>query len=280
MLQPVRAGACIYGDGSQSGGCNRSPISTSCPTTKKAGATTRRAARRSGRRRRQSDLLRRSRQLGTPPRTTASAGAGCSKRWSNGSRRAATTSAWTRARFLAIAVRRADDGRVRLSCCPTQRSRRRQRYKGQQDRHLGPRHARRRRNHRPARHRHQAIQAAGRAQLHQALSASRSTDTPAEQTDDLRIDAARALALLFENRRQYPRAAEYWRQAIERSTGDDANSYQSSGSIRSSATGASSKACMSQPAGRGATVDFRFRNAKQVEFDAHADRRRASCSTT
>ena len=32
-------------------------------------------------------------------------------------------------------------------------------------------------------------------------------------------------------------------------------------------------AVMTQPAGRGATVEFRFRNAKQVEFVAHADQR-------
>ena len=44
-----------------------------------------------------------------------------------------------------------------------------------------------------------------------------------KQPDGLGLDAARSLALLFENRRQYPRAAEYWRQAIERSTGDARN---------------------------------------------------------
>ncbi len=54
--------------------------------------------------------------------------------------------------------------------------------------------------------------------------------------------AIRSLAEIFQDRRQYPRAAEYWRMAIERIEGDDAQRVSAAGSIRSSATGASSKA--------------------------------------
>ncbi|MEX2092463.1 MAG: alpha-2-macroglobulin, partial [Pirellulales bacterium] len=75
------------------------------------------------------------------------------------------------------------------------------------------------------------------------------------------------LGTIFENRRQFDRAAEYWRLAIERFTLDERKQYQNRldqiignwGEFGSSLT---------QAAGRGATIDFRFRNAKEVEFTA------------
>ncbi len=75
------------------------------------------------------------------------------------------------------------------------------------------------------------------------------------------------LATIFENRRQFDRAAEYWRLAVEKFIGDERTQYQNRldqilgnwGEFGSSLT---------QPAGRGATIDFRFRNAKEVEFTA------------
>jgi uncharacterized protein YfaS (alpha-2-macroglobulin family) len=82
------------------------------------------------------------------------------------------------------------------------------------------------------------------------------------------LDAARALALLFENRRQYPRAAEYWRAAIDHSTGE-ARSLLEQRLNQIVGNWGHFESVMSQPAGRGATVDFRYRNAKQVEFVAH-----------
>ncbi len=78
--------------------------------------------------------------------------------------------------------------------------------------------------------------------------------------------AVLALAKIFENRRQYDRAAEYWRQAME---GPNANRrfqkrldqiVKNWGRFEGTAT---------QPAGKGATVDFRFRNGKRVVFVAH-----------
>lgn len=89
-----------------------------------------------------------------------------------------------------------------------------------------------------------------------------------EAKDRCRVEALVRLAEIFENRRQYPRAAEYWRQAIE-ATSDrkEKRSYQDrleqiTGNWgRFEPTG-------TQPAGRGATLEFRFRNGKQVEFTA------------
>ena len=81
------------------------------------------------------------------------------------------------------------------------------------------------------------------------------------------LDAVRSLAQLFENRRQYPRAAEYWRMAIERSSGDERTQHQRRLNQIVGIWG-QFEAVMSQPAGRGATVDFRFRNAKHVDFVA------------
>ncbi len=84
----------------------------------------------------------------------------------------------------------------------------------------------------------------------------------------LGLDAVRSLAQLFENRRQYPRAAEFWRMAIERSSGDERVQFQRRLKQIVGNWG-QFEAVMSQPAGRGATVDFRFRNAKRVDFVAH-----------
>jgi tetratricopeptide (TPR) repeat protein len=79
--------------------------------------------------------------------------------------------------------------------------------------------------------------------------------------------AVTQLAGIFENRRQYTRAAEYWHKAVERFSGDEQKQYQARldqiignwGEFGTVAT---------QPAGRGATIEFRFRNAKHVTFTA------------
>jgi uncharacterized protein YfaS (alpha-2-macroglobulin family) len=82
------------------------------------------------------------------------------------------------------------------------------------------------------------------------------------------IDAVRNLGETFENRRQYPRAAEYWRLAIERSNGDARAHFQQRLEQIAGNWGQFEGTSM-QPAGRGATVEFRFRNARRVEFVAH-----------
>ncbi|HEX3600758.1 MAG TPA: MG2 domain-containing protein [Lacipirellulaceae bacterium] len=81
------------------------------------------------------------------------------------------------------------------------------------------------------------------------------------------LNAVRSLAQLFENRRQYPRAAEYWRMAVERSPGDVREQSQRRLDQIVGNWG-QFESVSSQPAGRGATVGFRFRNAKQVDFVA------------
>ncbi len=93
------------------------------------------------------------------------------------------------------------------------------------------------------------------------------TDAATKQPNDLPLEAARSLAFIFENRRQYPRAVEYWRQVIDRSTGDPRKMWERRLQQIVGNWGQFENV-MSQPAGRGATVDFRFRNAKQVEFVA------------
>jgi hypothetical protein len=82
-------------------------------------------------------------------------------------------------------------------------------------------------------------------------------------------DAIRSLADIFLNRRQFPRAAEYFRMAIERSSGDIRAHFEHRLNQIVGNWGEFEGASM-QPAGRGASVEFRFRNAKRVEFIAHA----------
>ncbi|WP_337173798.1 MG2 domain-containing protein [Paludisphaera sp.] len=80
--------------------------------------------------------------------------------------------------------------------------------------------------------------------------------------------ATEALADLLENRRQFVRAAGYWKQAAEK-FGDPNKNYQARveqiekpwGRFEPTAT---------HPAGRGAGVDFTFRNGRKVRFEARA----------
>ncbi|MEX2171258.1 MAG: MG2 domain-containing protein [Pirellulales bacterium] len=82
-------------------------------------------------------------------------------------------------------------------------------------------------------------------------------------------NAARQLASIFENRRQYPRAAEYWRQAQELAIDDELRTFAKESLAQIEGNWGQFETVMSQPAGKGATVDFRFRNGNQVEFIAH-----------
>ena len=76
------------------------------------------------------------------------------------------------------------------------------------------------------------------------------------------------LAGIYQDRRQYPQAAEWWRTAIaDFGPGHDRwrekalqQIVQNWGQFESVAV---------QPSGQGATVDFRFRNGSQVHFTAH-----------
>jgi hypothetical protein len=75
----------------------------------------------------------------------------------------------------------------------------------------------------------------------------------------------KALATAYKNRRQFPRAADQLRQVLRRTRNLDAVKRQ-----LEEITGnwGMFEPSTSQPAGRGATFDFRFRNAKQVSFEA------------
>jgi hypothetical protein len=73
------------------------------------------------------------------------------------------------------------------------------------------------------------------------------------------ISEFRTLGQIFENRRQYVRAAEFWGKAGET---DRVKQITGNWGIF--------EPFMTQPAGRGAAVDYRFRNGKRVRFEAHA----------
>ena len=78
-------------------------------------------------------------------------------------------------------------------------------------------------------------------------------------------DAALQLARIFENRRQYPKAADFWRKY-----GDASRVNQIVGNWGQFEPIATQPAAPAGQAGQGATVDFRFRNGKKVTFTAHA----------
>ncbi|MHB9132173.1 MAG: alpha-2-macroglobulin family protein [Armatimonadota bacterium] len=77
-------------------------------------------------------------------------------------------------------------------------------------------------------------------------------------------ESLRRLAAIYENRRQYDRAAEYWQRAYEL-TKDQSDLHH-----RNEILGNFGRfePVTTQPAGKGATVEFRFRNAKKVSFTA------------
>jgi uncharacterized protein YfaS (alpha-2-macroglobulin family) len=78
--------------------------------------------------------------------------------------------------------------------------------------------------------------------------------------------ATTALANLYENRRQYPRAAEYWSQLTQRGLSQQVARERY---LQITGNWGRFETTASQPAGTGATVDFRYRNGKRVSFVAH-----------
>ncbi|MCA9230106.1 MAG: alpha-2-macroglobulin [Planctomycetales bacterium] len=73
------------------------------------------------------------------------------------------------------------------------------------------------------------------------------------------------LAVTFENRRQYERAAEYWRLGVEKKQ-DQRQAQNRLDQITKS--WGRFEGTAAQPAGKGATIDFRFRNGHRVDFVA------------
>jgi len=80
-------------------------------------------------------------------------------------------------------------------------------------------------------------------------------------------NAMHQLCSTFENRRQYPKAASYWRKNIER-FGDDTNKSKAKRLKQIVDNWGVFEPIVTQPSRRGATVEFRFRNGKQVHFEA------------
>ncbi len=88
----------------------------------------------------------------------------------------------------------------------------------------------------------------------------------AEADSGWQAQALERLATVFENRRQYRRAAEYWRQRIALAP----NAEHAKRRLEQiEGNWGRFEPVMTQPAGKGATVEFRFRNGKSVEFVAH-----------
>ncbi|MCE5325169.1 MAG: alpha-2-macroglobulin, partial [Planctomycetaceae bacterium] len=71
----------------------------------------------------------------------------------------------------------------------------------------------------------------------------------------------------FENRRQYPKAAELWRANIKR-FGDDSNQSKQKRLTQVVGNWGLFEPIMTQPSGKGATVEYRYRNGKKVSFEA------------
>jgi uncharacterized protein YfaS (alpha-2-macroglobulin family) len=77
--------------------------------------------------------------------------------------------------------------------------------------------------------------------------------------------ALHELATEFENRRQFPRAAELWKRLVAASPGSP-NYRQRLEQIVGN--WGRFEPVMTQPAGRGATIDYRYRNGQRVQFTA------------
>lgn len=81
--------------------------------------------------------------------------------------------------------------------------------------------------------------------------------------------ARNALCDVYENRRQYPTAAKLWRENIA-AHGAGPNNWKTERLNQIVGNWGQFEGTSSQPAGQGATIDFRFRNGKRVKFDARA----------
>ncbi len=81
--------------------------------------------------------------------------------------------------------------------------------------------------------------------------------------------AYKRIAEVYSNRRQYPAAAKQWQENIAK-FGPGQNNWKQQQLDQIVGNWGTFENATSQPAGQGATVEFRFRNSKQVKFDARA----------
>lgn len=83
-----------------------------------------------------------------------------------------------------------------------------------------------------------------------------------------RESALNKLAEIFSNRRQYPESATYWDRSIEfHGPGNKGWKREKVSQIRS--PWGQFEPVMTQPAGTGATVDYKYRNGSKARFTAH-----------
>src|SRR5262249_48794858 len=81
-------------------------------------------------------------------------------------------------------------------------------------------------------------------------------------------EALTALASIFENRRQFDRAAGYLKRSRD-VYGDRDGGWKAQRLDQILGAWGQFETMGTQPAGRGASVDFRFRNGRRVRFEAH-----------
>jgi uncharacterized protein YfaS (alpha-2-macroglobulin family) len=88
-----------------------------------------------------------------------------------------------------------------------------------------------------------------------------------EAPEHIRADAISRLATSFENRRQYPKAASWWKKLLE---GFPAPVQEEARQRIEQIEGnwGRFEPVLRQPAGKGAEIDFRFRNGREVELTA------------
>lgn len=88
----------------------------------------------------------------------------------------------------------------------------------------------------------------------------------AKGTDSYAENSVQMLAQIYEDRRQYPKAAEYWKDCIDRF--GDGGGWRRQRLDQIVGNWGQFEGAPTQPAGRGATVGYRFRNGNHVEFEA------------
>ncbi len=95
----------------------------------------------------------------------------------------------------------------------------------------------------------------------------------ADETRQPRSSRAEAalnqLGQIFENRRQYPKAADYWKRSLKLNPARQANDWRKQRLDQIVNNWGRFEPVTTQPAGQGATVEYRFRNGKKVAFTAH-----------
>ena len=155
-------------------------------------------------------------------------------------------------------VRRADDGLLRVAV----RAHGERRHQEERERHLRPAHARARTRRSPGWPR-----ASSGSSCPTSSTSSRSTSRwPRAETGGVHARRWSQLAQMFENRRQYPKAADYWRRLKVYRPRRHRGGLPADRLDQIVGNWGQFEAVTSQPAGSGATVEFRFRNGKPVEF--------------